>query len=67
MADSEKGHAAQRRARYTAVFTGLIIAFAVLTVWNINSGSVSIPVGRIAKIIFTTGGSETERDIIWHP
>ncbi len=65
MADTEKGHAAQRRARYSAVFIGLIIAFAVLTVWNINSGSVSISVGRIARIIFTTGGNPTERDIIW--
>ena len=65
MADTEKGHAAQRRARYSAVFIGLIIAFAVLTVWNINSGSVSISVGSIARIIFTTGGNPTERDIIW--
>ena len=65
MAETEKGHAAQRRARYSAVFIGLIIAFAVLTVWNINSGSVSISVGSIARIIFTTGGNPTERDIIW--
>ena len=40
------------RARYLAVFIGLIAAFAVLTVWNINTGSVHISVGDIARIIF---------------
>ena len=54
-----------RRARYLAVFIGLLAAFAVLTVWNINSGSVRIPVMKIARIIFLRQGDETEYDIIW--
>ena len=37
------------RARYLAVFIGLIAAFAVLTVWNINTGSVSIPLKDILR------------------
>ena len=42
-----------RRTRYAAVFLGLIVAFVVLTVWNINAGSVKIPVADIARILFT--------------
>jgi len=57
--------AGTRRARYLAVFIGLIAAFAVLTVWNINSGSVRIPVMKIARIIFLRQGDDTEIDIIW--
>ncbi len=61
----ETNGAGTRRARYLAVFIGLLAAFAVLTVWNINSGSVRIPVANIARIIFTGQGDETEYDIIW--
>ena len=55
----------RRRARYMAVFLGLVAAFAVLTVWNINAGSVKIPVGDIARILFTGQGDETQVGIIW--
>ncbi len=58
-------HAGARRARYLAVFICLIAAFAVLTVWNINSGSVNISVSKIARIIFLRQGNDTEIDIIW--
>ena len=61
----ETNGAGTRRARYLAVFIGLLVAFAVLTVWNINSGSVRIPVTNIARIIFTRQGDQTEYDIIW--
>ena len=61
----ETNGAGTRRARYLAVFIGLLAAFAVLTVWNINSGSVRIPVTNIARIIFTRQGDQTEYDIIW--
>ena len=61
----EANGAGTRRARYLAVFIGLIVAFAVLTVWNINSGSVRIPISRIARIIFLRQGDSTEYDIIW--
>ena len=54
-----------RRARYAAVFLGLTAAFVVLTVWNINSGSVKIPVADIARILLTGTGDETQVGIIW--
>ena len=54
-----------RRARYAAVFIGLLAAFVLLTVWNINSGSVHISVGDIARIIFLRQGDETQMSIIW--
>ena len=56
---------AARRARYLAVFVGLLIAFAVLTVWNINSGSVKISVGEIARILFLREGDGTQMNIVW--
>ncbi|MBE6990947.1 MAG: iron ABC transporter permease [Ruminococcaceae bacterium] len=57
--------AAARRARYAAVFIGLLAAFAALTVWNINSGSVHISVADIARIIFLHQGDDTQMGIIW--
>ena len=56
---------AKRRARYIGVFTALILAVGVLTVLNINTGNVSIPLKTIGKIIFTQTGSTTEVNIIW--
>ncbi len=54
-----------RRARYATVFLGLLVALMVLTVWNINTGSVKIPVADIARILFTGTGDETQVSIIW--
>jgi iron complex transport system permease protein len=51
--------------RYTAVFLGLLIALAALVVWNINTGSVRISVGEIARILFTGQGDETAVNIVW--
>ena len=65
MNESAPHHAAAARARYMAVFIGLIAAFAVLTVWNINTGSVHISVGDIARIIFIRQGDETQMGIVW--
>ena len=59
------GSLAARRARYLGVFLGLLIAFAVLTVWNINTGSVKISVKEIARIIFLREGDETRMNIVW--
>ncbi len=63
MTKSEKTARLAARARYLAVFIGLLAAFAVLTVWNINSGSVHIPVKEIARIIFLREGEQMS--IIW--
>ncbi len=53
------------RARYLAVFICLIAAFVLLTVWNINSGSVHISVREIARIIFLRQGDETQLGSVW--
>ena len=55
----------RRRSRYTAVFLLLAAAFCVITVLNINTGNVAIPVDRILKIIFSGAGSKNEINIIW--
>lgn len=55
----------RRRARYSVVFIGLILALCVITVLNINIGSVPISVGEIARIIFTKTGNATQVNIIW--
>ena len=55
----------RRKTRYTAVFLGLVLALCVITVLNINIGSVPISVGEIAKIIFTKAGDPTQVSIIW--
>ncbi|MBR5390717.1 MAG: iron ABC transporter permease [Clostridia bacterium] len=53
------------RARYAAVFAVLLAAFAALIVWNINTGSVHVPVREIARILFTGAGDDTQVGIVW--
>lgn len=55
----------KRYARYNAVFIFLIIAFILITIVNINSGSVQISVKEILRIIFFREGDETAYSIIW--
>ncbi len=55
----------RRRSRYIMVFSVLILAFFIITVVNINSGNVHIPVSRILQILFTKNGSVKEVNIIW--
>lgn len=55
----------RRRLRYTVVFVVLAVLFCVITVININSGNVPIPVSRIVRIIFTRTGTREELNIIW--
>jgi len=62
---SQVNQAAARRARYGAVFIGLIAAFVLLVIWNINTGSVHIPVRDIARIIFFREGDATQMGIVW--
>ncbi|MDO4869544.1 MAG: iron ABC transporter permease [Bacillota bacterium] len=56
---------AKRRARVLFVFIGMIVAFAVMVVVNINSGNVHIGMGEIARAIFMREGSENVMDIVW--
>ena len=56
---------ARRRARVGFVFLGMIVAFAVMVVVNINSGNVHIGMGEIARAIFLRQGDENVMDIVW--
>ncbi|MBR2783606.1 MAG: iron ABC transporter permease [Firmicutes bacterium] len=55
----------RRWLRYAVVFIALTVAVLVITVLNINIGSVPISVPDIARIIFKKEGVETEVNIIW--
>lgn len=55
----------RRKTRYSAVFLGLVFMLCVITVLNINIGSVPISVSEIAKIIFTKVGDPKQVNIIW--
>ena len=55
----------KRRTRYTAVFLILAAVFCVVTVLNINTGNVHIPVSKILRILFLKEGAATEYNIIW--
>lgn len=55
----------RRRTRYTAVFLILAAIFCVVTVLNINTGNVHIPVSKILRILFLKEGAATEYNIIW--
>ena len=55
----------RRRTRYTLVFLVLAIAFCAIIVLNINVGSVPIPIGEIARILFRRSGDPTQLSIIW--
>ena len=56
---------ARRRLRWTMVFVILATAFVLITILNINTGSVHLSAGEIAKVIFSKEGSKTQMDIIW--
>lgn len=55
----------RRRTRYTAVFLILAAVFCVVTVLNINTGNIHIPVPKILRIFFLKEGAATEYNIIW--
>ena len=55
----------RRRTRYGIVFLVLALAFCAIIVLNINIGSVPIPIGEIARILFRRSGDPTQLSIIW--
>ena len=55
----------KRRSRYTVVFLGLLSAFFVIIVLNINTGNVHISVPKILRILFMRDGDAVEYSIIW--
>lgn len=56
----------KRRLRYEGVFALLIITVCVITILNINIGSVPISVKEIARIIFLREGDPTQMKIVWN-
>lgn len=52
-------------ARYTSVFVGLAAVMFALIVWNINSGTVDIPLREIIQVLFRGEGSDKAYNIIW--
>lgn len=55
----------RRRALYTAVFVFLLAALFLITVLNINIGSVPISLGEIGRILLFRQGDPTQVNIIW--
>lgn len=55
----------RRRALYGAVFLALFAALLVITVLNINIGSVPISIGEITRILIHRTGNPTQVSIIW--
>ena len=55
----------RRRSRYQLVFLALVAALLVITVLNINTGSVPIPVGEIVQILLRRAKESTQYSIIW--
>lgn len=55
----------KRRVRYFMVFLMMFFLLGLITVLNINFGSVGISVKEIFSIIFLRKGEETAYNIIW--
>ena len=65
---TEKGFHSEnkkRKIRYLLVFLCLAAAFAIVTVWNINTGNIRISFPRILQILFCQEGNPDEVTIIW--
>ena len=54
----------RRRIRLICGFLGLLLALLVLVLWNINAGSVHIPVREILRILLTRSGENAV--IVWN-
>lgn len=54
---------AQRRARYALGFTLLGALLAALLVWNVNTGSLRLPIGEVARILLTRTGENAA--VVW--
>ena len=63
--NSFHGENLRRRGRYLAVFIILAAAVVILMLLNIGIGSVNISMRDILETVFTQGGDEISRNIIW--
>ncbi len=51
--------------RYGFTFALLGIVLLALVIWNINTGSVSMSAREIFSLLFTSGGDDVSRNIVW--
>ena len=63
--EQNNNHTYRVKALYCVVFMALLAALFVITVLNINIGSVPISVGEIIGILFNKQGDPTLVNIIW--
>ena len=63
--EQKNHHTYRAKALYCVVFMALLAALFVITVLNINIGSVPISVGEIIGILFNKQGDPTLVNIIW--
>ena len=63
--EQKNNHTYRAKALYCVVFMALLAALFVITVLNINIGSVPISVGEISGILFNKQGDPTLVNIIW--
>lgn len=63
--EQENLHTFHTKAQYCVVFAALLAALFVITVLNINIGSVPISVGEIIGILLHKQGDPTLVNIIW--
>lgn len=52
-------------SRYLGSFVLLAALVLVLLIWNINAGSVHLPVGEILRILAGHGSDSTQSHIVW--
>lgn len=63
--EQKNNHTYRTKALHCVVFMALLAALFVITVLNINIGSVPISVGEIIGILFNKQGDPTLVNIIW--
>ena len=63
--EQKNNHTYRAKALYCVVFMALLAALFVITVLNINIGSVPISVGEIVRILLHKEGNPTQVSIIW--
>ena len=63
--EQKNNHTYRAKALYCVVFMALLAALFVITVLNINIGSVPISVGEIIGILLHKQGDPTLVNIIW--
>lgn len=55
----------EKKNRYVMVFAVMMAVLCLLMVVNIHIGSVSIPFSQVLDILFSHGGKEVARQIVW--